>query len=303
MPCFHPLTAYQAPFKTNKGTRNIYFQPSARLIPIALPCGQCIGCRLARSQQWACRCMHEASLHSQNCFITLTYSPENIPAHGSLVKKHFQDFMKRYRKRFPDIKLRYYYCGEYGDLNKRPHYHACIFGHDFSDKYHWRSNERGDKIWRSPTLEKLWPFGSSEIGSVTYESAAYVARYIVKKQTGEKARDHYTEYDSDTGEIHSFRLPEFTDMSRRPGIGSEWFSKYSSDVYNHDYVVINGKKCPPPRYYDKLLTVADPEHMEYLKYERFERAKQFLDNNTPERLSTREQIALLTLNNQLKRKL
>ena len=122
--------------------------------------------------------MHEASMHTSNCFLTLTYSDKHLPPYGSLDRKAFPLFMKRLRKAYPDDRIRYYHCGEYGAETRRPHYHSLLFGFDFPDKEFWK--DRGEyKTWRSPTLENLWPFGLSEIGSVTHKSAGYVARTIV----------------------------------------------------------------------------------------------------------------------------
>jgi len=92
MACFHPLQAYQL------DTGEIQFHDSGRGHPLELPCGQCIGCRLERSRQWAIRCVHEASMHENNCFITLTYAPEYLPPDGGLIKSDFQKFIKRLRK-------------------------------------------------------------------------------------------------------------------------------------------------------------------------------------------------------------
>jgi hypothetical protein len=133
MPCYFPITAWRSKDGKNEaGKWPVVFKPTAGYLDkeLKLPCGRCIGCRLERSRQWAVRCVHEASLHEKNCFITLTYSPENLPKDGSLDVSHFQKFMKRFRKRFgPGI--RFFHCGEYGESLSRPHYHACIFGFDF----------------------------------------------------------------------------------------------------------------------------------------------------------------------------
>ena len=123
-----------------------------------MPCGQCIGCRLERSRQWAIRCVHEASLWPDNCFVTLTFDDDNIISSGSLVKADFQKFMKRLRKRFGKG-VRYFHCGEYGDLLGRPHHHACLFNFSFPDRYLW-SSSGGVNLYRSPTLEELWPLVS-----------------------------------------------------------------------------------------------------------------------------------------------
>jgi len=120
-----------------------------------LPCGRCIGCRLERSRQWAVRMMHEASLHQDNCFITLTYDNEHLPKNASLVKRDFQLFMKRLRKAYPAVRIRFFHCGEYGEQYGRPHYHAILFGFDFPDKY-FLGKRNQFPVWRSASLERLW---------------------------------------------------------------------------------------------------------------------------------------------------
>ena len=158
------------------------------------------------------RCHHEASLYQDNCFITLTYSDEHLPSDKSLHVDHFQKFMKRLRKRFGEG-VRYYHCGEYGEKYMRPHYHACLFNFDFPDKKIWKENN-GNRLYISESLSELWPFGFVTIGDVTFESAAYVARYIMKKVNGDLAESHYERVDWDTGEVYHLK-PEYTTMSRR----------------------------------------------------------------------------------------
>jgi len=254
-------------------------------------CGRCIGCRLERSRQWAVRCMHEASLHEDNCFITLTYSDKYLPAFGSLEVRAFQLFMKRLRRKV-ERKVRFYHCGEYGDELGRPHYHALLFGMDFADKYPW-AERSGNMAWRSADLESLWKFGQSEIGSVTFESAAYVARYIMKKITGKAAEDHYRRVDVLTGEISQIQ-PEYSTMSRRPGIGRGWIEKYVSDVYPSDEVISRGRPAKPPRYYDSYFGTQDPDGLLEVQKERTRRRDR--ENETPERLSVREVCTTARLN-------
>lgn len=272
MPCYHPIHGWWSKEKTEKGLRKVVFNPvdaydNGHMVTV--PCGRCIGCRLERSRQWAMRCLHEASLYSDNCYITLTYDKEHLPFDLSLHKKDFQDFMKRLRKEFPDSKPRYYHCGEYGDENKRPHYHACIFNFDFYDKIFYK--KPGDfNLYTSETLNRIWGKGYCVIGDVTFDSAAYVARYIEKKfltSDQEKKDAHY-----------QGREPEYTTMSRRPGIGRGWFDKYQNDVYPHDYTVIGEHKVKPPKYYDTLYKKQKPTEFEILKKSRIEKIKEL----TPE---------------------
>lgn len=258
-------------------------------MPIEVPCGQCIGCRLERSRQWAIRCMHEASLHEENCFITLTYNPENLPEDGSLHVEAFQKFMKRLRKEYAPKKIRFFHCGEYGDKMGRPHYHACLFGIDFPDKK--SHNTRQGIVQSSDTLARLWPFGFNVVGDVTFESAAYVARYITKKVTGEKALEHYTDIDYTTGEVLAERKPEYVTMSRRPGIAHGWFEKYKGDVFPSDNIIVRGKEMKPPKYYDRQYEIIDEEAMKKIKGQRVAKAVQFKENNTERRLRIREEVA------------
>ncbi len=236
-----------------------------------LPCGQCVGCRLERSRQWAMRCVHEASLHEENCFLTLTYDDEHLPVRikslgpkarvqNSLILSDYQDFMKRLRKKYGSG-IRFFHCGEYGDALGRPHYHAVIFNHDFPDKVLHRVTPQGHRLYTSESLEKLWPNGFALIGDVTFESAAYVARYVMKKVTGEPAAAHY-----------QGRKPEYTTMSRRPGIGRGWYDKYKAEVYPFDEIIVNSKPVRPPRFYDNLLDKEDPDLLQSLKERRKQKA-------------------------------
>lgn len=290
MPCYHPLKGWRSKTVNPSGKRSIVFNVKKAYhdLPIEVPCGQCIGCRLERSRQWAIRCMHEASLHERNMFITLTYNDQNLPENGSLVKEHFQKFIKRFRKRYGQI--RYFHCGEYGSQFARPHYHACIFGFEFDDKKHYRTIN-GFRIYTSDKLAELWPFGYSTIGAVTFESAAYVARYITKKITGKLAElsGHYDVINYDTGEVTT-RQEEYITMSLKPGIGEGWFDKFYDDVYPRDEIIIKGKKMKPPKYYDKLFDLVDSNMFRKIKGERIKKSLVHSSDCTYERLNIREQV-------------
>lgn len=215
--------------------------------------------------------MHEASLHEENCFATLTYAPEFLPVAGSLVPADFQKFMKRLRKCFFPRKVRFFHAGEYGEDTKRPHYHALFFGIDFADKVPW--SVRGvHPVFRSRELTRLWGRGECELGGVTFESAAYVARYAMKKISGEASDWLYEVVDEGTGEVH-LREREYATMSRRPGIGRAWFDRYSADVFPADGVVVGGRLQKPPRYYDQLYERMAPEEMGKIKSARAEKVR------------------------------
>lgn len=302
MPCYHPISGYYSATRNANGKRSVVFSRSGALVdrPVTIPCGRCIGCRLERSRQWAVRCVHESSLHADNCFITLTYDNSNLPSDGSLDISHFQKFMKRLRKRLGKAgkRVRFFHCGEYGETFGRPHYHACLFGYDFPDKELYKE-VNGCKLYTSKILQELWPFGFSTIGDVTFESAAYVARYVMKKVTGPMAEDHYSRVDLDTGEVFSIS-PEYVTMSRRPGIGAGWLDKFEGDVYPSDFLVLRGVKMRPPRFYDNRYELVDPVALDKLKAKRCREGKKFVDNSTPERLHVREVVQRARLT-QLKR--
>lgn len=269
MPCYFPLKAFKAKSKDPQKTAITFRRTESwKGIEISLPCGQCIGCRLERSRQWAVRCVHEASLYERNCFLTLTYDQVHLPSSGSLQLEDFQLFMKRLRKKYGSSKenpIRFFHCGEYGENLGRPHYHALLFNHDFDDKKYF-SERNGNKVWTSDQLSNLWPLGFSLIGEVTFESAAYVARYVMKKVTGDKSDIHY-----------NGMKPEYITMSRRPGIGKGWYEKYKTDVYPHDRVVIRGVKTRPPRFYDDQLGKSDPSTLALLKINRENNEKYVTD--------------------------
>lgn len=280
---------------------------------VKLPCGICNACKMNRSQQWAIRCYHEAQMYEksdrENSFITLTYRDENLPEHSSLVKADWQKFVKRLRtyesrqnKRAPR-KFKYFHCGEYGGKTGRPHYHAILFGYNFDDRRYLHDSPAGGRLYQSETLDELWKNGFATIGDVTFASAAYVARYCMKKNGSTK---DYNDLDIETGEIHPI-TPEYLTMSRGQekgarGIGYSWYEMYKDETYRDDYVVIEGSKYRPPKYYDTLLEEEDPERYAEVKRKRLEYTAQNVHNLEDARLQAKEQI-LKTQLKSLKRSL
>lgn len=268
-------------------------------LPVQVPCGQCVGCRLERSRQWAIRCVHEAQMHEQNCFITLTYNDEHLPEDRSIDVREFQLFMKRLRFKYGSG-IRFFHCGEYGEKTRRPHYHAILFGLDFEDKKLWKV-ENEFRIYTSEELQELWsdkdgsPLGFCTLGAASFQSAAYVARYVMKKQTGPRSNYHYQWIDWKTFKRHKLR-PEYVTMSRggttgKGGIGKAWLDKYKSDVFPSDFVVINGKKMRIPKAYDRWIEAEHPAEFKRVKASRKQGVKKHADNNTPARLKVREKVA------------
>lgn len=285
MPCFKPLDAQILVHPTTgRQTVNV-LRKGSPYRNAELPCGRCIGCRIEKSREWAIRCVHEASMHDANAFLTLTYNDENLPGDGSLVPSHLTGFIKSLRNRLDyrgGPQIRYFGCGEYGEQFARPHYHLLLFGYDFQeDKKHWQ-NSNGIALYRSEFLESVWTKGHSSIGDLTFESAAYCARYVTKKITGEKSEDHY-----------QGKHPEFLRCSNRPGIGQSWYQQYYRDLYPKDFITHRGKKFRVPRYYDRLYSDGvGAKAFKLIKLKRDINREKFEQENTPERLDAKEQCAI-----------
>jgi len=234
-------------------------------------------------------------MHEDNCVITLTYDKENLPAGGTLVISHFQKFMKRLRKQYSNKKIRFYHCGEYGvdpftDGLGRPHYHACIFNHQFNDLEIFEEKETGN-VYTSEKLEKIWGKGFVTVMDLTLKSAGYVARYIIKKINGEKADDHYQKICEITGKKTKVQK-EYATMSRKPGIGHEWYKEFKNDVFPLDDVIVLSSNSyhhvPTPKYYDTQLERESPTLYQQIKNKRKEFAELNIEDNTLKRLVVRE---------------
>lgn len=241
---------------------------------IPVPCGQCIGCRLKRSKDWATRCMLETKYHSKSYFLTFTYDDFHVPVSGyvdketgelcninTLYKKDLQDFWKRLRRRsdYLEDNFKYYACGEYGSITARPHYHAIVFGINIPDLVLWKNSRAGYPLYNSEWLTKIWKKGYVVVGDVTFESCAYVARYIMKKQLGQAAQ-FYDDYNL---------APEFNCMSLKPAIGLEFFEENFQKMYENDEIILpEGRVVTPPRYFDKKFELIDEEEMQNVKDKR-----------------------------------
>lgn len=245
MPCYGALTGYFSSDLNVSGKRSIVFDKRKSLtgVPIMIPCGECIGCRLSFRRQWAIRCMHEKRLYCASAFLTLTYDDGHLPSPPSLSLRDLQLFMKRLRLARP-AGLRFFACGEYGDTTRRPHYHVLLFNTDFPDMRQARLSDTGERLFTSAELSRLWPVGSSLIGSVSAGSAAYVCGYVLKK-VGKPV-----EYPPNF-------LPEFRVMSRNPGIGSAWLERFGVEAYHHDSAIMDGHEVSLPKFYDgKQLVIS-----------------------------------------------
>lgn len=264
MPCYQPYLGFQAP------SGKVYFKPdkkwSWKMVPI--PCGKCLGCRLEYSRQWALRCVKEAKYHEHNCFITLTYADEKYPKRG-LNKKHVQDFLKRLRRRLDyhnyftgKADLRYFLCGEYGSRTYRAHYHAILFGFKPFDLIYFKTIN-GNDVYISPFLEEVWGHGNVLVGvNVSFESCAYVARYVMKKLEVKENDEFYKTFSKD-----------FLLCSRRPALGYRFFEENLPELERLDKVMIrDGVKCLPPRYFSRKIKEIHPEKYEEIKQKRIDNA-------------------------------
>lgn len=279
MPCTAPVTGY----RTARGTITSNLKGGYYDRTIQIRCGQCKSCRIDKAAEWTTRILHELQTTREKCsackarallhtcgssFITLTYSNETLPLDAGLDLRHWQLFAKRLRKNVG--RFRYYMCGEYGTLNKRPHYHAILFGIDFSeDRIPIGTNAQGDTKYYSAILEKLWELGRCEVGTATRESANYVARYLLDKKTGPQADKAY---ERTNGKLTWHVNPEFATMSLKPGIGTDFYNKYTADIHPSDNVVVNGQRVRTPKYYDKLLKERSLTEYEILQLKRRQHA-------------------------------
>jgi len=320
VPCYSPLKGWK-----DRDTGGIVFRREYGSEKMEVACGQCLGCRLDRSRLWAMRIVHESSVYEHrggNCFITLTYRPRrectpeqlrngfHVPNDWSLHKTHFQKFMKRLRKAFPKQKIKFFMCGEYGREcqhgfnldeypcfvcnNGRPHYHACLFNCTFPDLIPY-DTQNGETRYTSPFLESIWKYGFVDVGEVNFDSAAYVARYILKKVTGPLAEEHYWQLDED-GE-HCYLTPEYCSMSRGArkgarGIGYDFYEQYKNDMFPHDEVPVPGRGVFKlmPRYYEEIFKEENPLSMEEIKAVRQEFMRRNKHEYTPERLYQRYKV-------------
>jgi len=274
--CLYPNTAYYSDSVNPTGKRSLVFNKlrSFSGVPIQVPCGQCIECRLNYARGWSIRLMKESQCHEVSSFLTLTYDEDHLPEGGSLVREHISAFCKRLHNRLLRSRgygIRFYYAGEYGEHYGRPHYHTIIFGFNFPDRKFYKYNKRGEPIFQSEYCRELWPFGRNGIGEVTPESCSYVAGYVVDKVNGKKEQEGYYVRTSADGVVYSL-LPEFAGMSRRPGIGRLWFERFAKETYRDDFTIMNGMKVRPPRYFDVLFDAVDSKRLKRVKLVRRRKA-------------------------------
>lgn len=315
MKCNYPLTrietwdgkisfesAYLADAEASKKfNKKLSTQKNIKSVKM-IPCGQCISCRLNKSREWANRLMLEAKEYENNYFITLTYSDEYCPIKRTLntetgevitgltlkkedLIKFNHDLRQYWKRKYNHDGIRYYECGEYGENSLRPHYHGIIFNLPYlEDLKLYKTTEMNQTLYTSETLSHIWDKGYVIIGAVTWESASYVARYVLKKKFGKDADQYYEALG---------KIPEFTTMSRMPGIGYNYYEANKEKIYKTDEIFIKTAKgvvkTTPPVYFDRLLEKESEE-----KYKKIKRQRSYKNTintkNLKERVITTENI-------------
>ena len=265
--CYHPLKIFYTGRKTEKGGREgvitsgflerLSLKTAARKLPglkltdckwmeqdvngnyfltksDQIPCGKCIGCKLSKSQDWATRVMLEAKEYGdRNAFLTLTYDDGHLPKDGKVTKREMQLFIKKLRKAYGNG-LRICYCGEYGSITKRPHYHMLILNINIQNQKRWNK-----VLTTSQDIDKIWGKGNVLIGKVTFQSAAYVARYQVKSV--------------------GFDDGSFFVTPRRPGLGYDYYAK-NGQIFGNGKIYMAGNKGNQfsiPKYFKRKLREED----------------------------------------------
>lgn len=295
MSCYHPWTAY----RTSQG--DVVFSERGDVVStLTIPCGWCVGCRLDHSLSWAVRVQHETKWYGADrcCWVTPTYDDEHLPAGGSLSKPDAQRLIRSIRDsvryRSGSVDMTYLYAGEYGDKLGRPHGHGCLMGYRPDDLKPWKKNGRGEPLYRSESLERMWGKGQILVGNLTPETAAYTTRYCLKKVYGDAALEHYRRVDVATGEVVELE-PEFLLCSKRPAIGLRWFQKYGSDYFPSGQAIYQGRRVKVPRYYERKFAELEPDVLEDLKLRRLAESRKRFADNSDARLAVKEAVKLAAL--------
>ena len=284
MSCFHPLPAIRKPYSDQfrVGKRGDIFTPyvdpttGEYIEQISLPCGKCIGCRLDYSRAWADRCVLESlDYPPDRCwFVTLTYRDDAFVTKErslltdkgtlTLYPRDVQLFIKRLREHWKRVygvdRIRYFMCGEYGSDSARPHYHMLVYNLPIFDLKFYKSNIQGDLLFNSAEIESLWSYGFVVIGKFEWKTAAYTARYVLKKFKG-KTKEETAEHYKSVG-----LLPEYTRMSRMPGIGRDFYENHKDEIYKNDEIILSGGRITkPPKYFDNILKNENETLMAFTK--------------------------------------
>lgn len=252
-----------------------------------IPCGQCIGCKIQKRQDWATRIEMEAKTWPKESvwFVTLTYDNEHIPGvnheTGEVVRgamylrrkkepelavnqtlwyEDIQNFLKRLRKAYSG-QLRYFVAGEYGEKTGRPHYHMILFGYQ-PEKLKPYSKVKPDEYMVDSRITRCWGLGIHNLINPTQGGYSYVAGYVTKK------------FDDETLEhIKNGLRPPFAQMSRDPGLGYKYYQEHKDEIWKKGYIQLdNGKRASIPRYFQEMQRIEDPRILWELKKQNQQRA-------------------------------
>lgn len=318
------LVVHQDTEEKRKMTRLQYPPNLYELIHI--PCGKCVGCRSDNAKMWSLRAYNELQLHDKNCFITLTYNDDNplVQADplclGDLRYKHFQNFMKRLRKKTGE-KIQYLVCGEYGLKDGRSHWHAILFGYDFPDKVPVYVS-KGFTHFSSQLLNECWsifidndfgyyPIGFTDLTTVDIDCCNYVAGYVLKKlPVGEHGLELYEDKYGDIVELGE-RTPPMVRSSRNPALGLNWYKKFGKNACEKGFEYLvnknksGAKRIKTPSYYFKKFELDEPELFTKLKEKRAAKAKEIMLRNPPDykELKRQEESHLYRITKTIKEKL
>ena len=280
--------------------------PHALYEYIKVPCKKCVGCRSDNARMWTLRAFHELKLHKYNCFITLTYDNNSEVVYddplciASLRYKHFQNFMKRLRKRFPNDKIGYIVCGEYGLKDGRAHWHAILFGFDFPDKeliyvkngYNHYYSQILQDCWSTYIKERDYyePIGFIDLCDVDLDCCKYVAGYVLKKLPVDNKGATVGHYLDDNGNLQDIELvgvaPPIIRTSRNPSIGLKWFEKYGKNsvengfCYQPDKLHTSVQKIKTPSYYNYKFEKLYPEEYQIIKKRKEEKMKEYYSEHS-----------------------
>lgn len=260
-----------------------------------IPCGNCIGCRLDYSREWANRGYLESLEYEQNYFVTITYDDDHITKkdeviteegityteidelewNGTLVPKELTQFIKNVRqimkRKYNQDGIRFMAAGEYGEENRRPHYHIIFFNLNLPVEtfYNPRVSWNNDVYYQNTIIEQAWGKGISNICEANWNNIAYTARYITKKINGKESEDFYAAQGEEK---------EFFRVSRMPGIGEGYYRKHKEEIYKNDEIIIRNKKgvhtVKPPKYFDMLYERENPDEFKKIKKRREKLQKQ-----------------------------
>jgi len=315
MGCHRPLTGwYSKEINEKTGLRSLVFDHTyawEKDMPLEVPCRQCNGCLMDRSDGWKVRLYGETLEHDVNYFFTFTYDEEHLQKKKSPLsvdKKDMTLFNMRLRKKIrsenphkkseepeefkkwnEERKLKFYRISEYGELEKRPHHHSIHFNVPyFDDLVLYSQGKNGDKLYESKKMQELWPFGQVAIGEVNINSISYTTNYMTGSKYGDAAEEYYSRTDLETGEVYQVE-PESSSMSN--GLGASFYEKYRSDMFPKDFLTIDGRKMKIPGYFDRLEELSDGILFDEIKEKRIEGAMKFASDNTPERRAVIAEVA------------